>query len=314
MMNIKNVWHVALVTEQIDECTRRMWNDLGIGPWHYVLFAFPKEHSRVDGKNVDFQVSAAITQVGFLALGYDQPLTVPNPYAAMLRARGGGAHHLAFEIDDEEEARAYMRQVGYRELLAADRIGPAGEGAAGYFDAVDELGTVIELSKVPKELPSVQRVFPAASDAARSGGITVLGTSHVVIATHDAERVAQRFQQILGLGPWAMSERTLRGDHRGSRVQHEIRQASIKVGDFNLVIEQPLNGSGPLREFLDAYGQGIHRIAFSVDDVPASARELRRLGHEQIWLGDADGPGTAAPSAWFDTDRAFGTRIELVAR
>ncbi len=302
-LDILYTWHVALITNTIDACTQRFWSDLGIGPWHYVPFEFAEADARVNGKNTALRISAAVTQVGFLTLGFDQPLTSPNPYADMLLKRGGGAHHLAFAVADEDMARRQMREFGYGELLAADRIGPSGEGAAGYFDTVADLGTIIELSKVPAELPPIGKVFPSPGDAARSGPISVRETLHVTIATHDVERSVHFYEKVLGLGPWAVTTLGASGSYQGRTIQHTVKRAVTRIGTFVLALEQPIGPGGPLRAFIDSNGQGIHRIAFAVDDIHEATPEMERLGHASTFC--------TSESAYFDTEKTFGTMIEL---
>jgi catechol 2,3-dioxygenase-like lactoylglutathione lyase family enzyme len=301
-------WHVALVTDQIDDCVRRMWTDLGVGPWQYVTFELP--NVAVNGVTTELRVSAAITQVGFLTLGYDQPLTDPNPYSATLRSRGGGAHHFAFAVSDQPAARARMASLGYRTILAADGIGPEREGSAGYFDTVEDLGTVIELSRVPAQMPPMGRVFPGA-EAERTGRTKVRDTAAVVIAVRDVDRVAAAYRRVLGLGSWTIREHTVAGDYRGRRVSIVTKRAVARWAHYTMVLEQPVSGTGPVGDFLDAYGPGIHRIAFVVDDLSVAADELGGRGYQSLFHAAPD--AGSGESIYLAADRTLGTMVELTA-
>ncbi|HVW70141.1 MAG TPA: VOC family protein [Steroidobacteraceae bacterium] len=305
-------WHVALVTRHIDECVRRLWDDFGVGPWQYVKFDFAKGDARVYGEAMAFAVQAAVTQVGFMTLGFDQPLSTPNPYSQMIDARGGGAHHLAFAIADEEAARRQMRALGLREIFAADGIGPSREGQAGYFDTRAELGTYIELSKVPAELPPPGPVFPEPG-AARSCPVSVRGTSHIVIAVRDLDSTMRNFERLLGISRWRIDSRTAPAVYRGMPITYSSKTATAMAGQYVLMLEQPTSPEGPVSEFLSLHGPAIHRIAFVVDSIAAAGPELAKRGHREL-LRVADGSDAGTAISVLDTERTVGVTIELRER
>lgn len=303
-------WHVALVTRHIDECVQRLWTDFGIGPWQYVMFEFPKSDASVYGVPHPMRISAAVTQVGFLTLGFDQPMTTPDPYSPMLDERGGGAHHLAFAVADAVSARKKMRDLGYRDLLTADHIGPEGEGAATYFDTRDDLGTFIELSKVPQSLPPAGRVFPEPGSPARAAGPTVRGTSHIAIAVKNLDDAIRHYQKLLGIGPWQIEEAQVQGRFKGADIHYSLKSATALAGNYTLVLEQPTSPAGPIYEFLERHGQGIHRIGFLVDSVEHSARDLVQRGYTES-LRTYDMTGGKLATVVFDSERVLGVTVEL---
>lgn len=307
------VWHVALVTQRIDECVSRFWTDFGVGPWQFVRFDFKEEDARIFGRPQALSVQAAITQVGFLTLGFDQPMNSPNPYSEMIEARGGGAHHLAFAVADEEAARRQMQALGHNELLAADRIGPAGDGQATYFDTRDALGTYIELSKVPPELPPLGRVFPVSGQT-RNSTFTVGGTSHIVIAVRDLDPAVPNFERMLGVGPWKIETRQAPVRYRGSSQVYAARTATAIAGSYVIVLEQPLTSAGPIYDFLEQFGQGIHRISFLVDSLAAAEQELANRGYKLLFkVLDSNNP-ESTEAVVLDSERLVGVTLELRER
>ena len=303
-------WHVALVTRRIDEMVERLWNDFGIGPWQYVKFEFDKADARVYGKPAALSIQAAVTQVGYLTLGFDQPLNTPDPYSEMLDARGGGAHHLAFAIAEENGARQKMRSLGHGELLAGDGIGPSREGQASYFDTQDALGTYIELSKVPAELPPMGRVYPDPAEIpGHRSAAAVRSTSHIAIVVRDAARTVANFERMLGIGPWQVATATTSAVFRGARIDYSVKTATATVGDYVLVLEQPVSAGGPLAEFLDRNDQGIHRLAFVVDSLDAAAKELATRGYTELLRTEPSADRAAV--VVFDSERITGVTIEL---
>jgi len=301
---------VALVTRRIEEMVERLWNDFGIGPWMFVKFEFSKDDARVHGTPTVLGVQAAVTQVGFLTLGFDQPLNSPDPYSEMLDTRGGGAHHLAFAVADAEAARRTMHALGHGELLAGDGIGPAREGQVTYFNTGDALGTYIELSKVPTELPPVSRVYPDPVAPARVGTVTVRGTSHIAIVVRDVQSTLHSFERILGVGPWRIETKTMSARFRGTPLTYAVKTATATSGPYVLVLEQPVSAGGPLHEFLDQHGQGIHRIAFLVDSLDAALHDITGRGYTELLRLES---GTDR-SVVLESERTIGVTVELRER
>ncbi|MBI5446854.1 MAG: VOC family protein, partial [Deltaproteobacteria bacterium] len=197
----KGAWHIAIIKD-VEETVRRYWHDLGIGPWQLVTFGGPKIRAKVYGTPVQLVVKAAITQVGSLTIGIDQALMEPSPYQEIVAKRGGGAHHLAFLVDDLERAERQMERLGYGVILSGHGLGRDGDGGGSYFDTVETMGTVIEFAQLPREMPPMEGTYPPAGSPPERGIPGLGGAVHVAIAVRDAEKAARHYQEELGVGPW----------------------------------------------------------------------------------------------------------------
>lgn len=312
-IDITSVWHIAIATSAIEKNVERCWKDLGIGPWQFLTINSTERDTSVYGKQVSLDVTAAVTQVGFLTFGFDQPTTKPNPFEEILNKRGGGgAHHLALSVEDREYARKQMRSLGYREILAVDGIGPNGDGQATYFDTVEDMGTVIELSKLPSQMPEIDNVYPTGDEVKHTSNIRVRETVHAAIAVHDVEKTARHYEDVFGMGPAKIFTFEAPANCRGKEIKFAAKAALIQTGNFVLKLVQPLSKPNPLQDFLDKNGQGIHHFAFAVDDVRRSSEEMRRLGHAEVISVYNFGPNRDGDSAYFDTESTLGIVIELV--
>jgi len=56
----------------------------------------------------------------------------------------------------------------------------------------------------------------------------------------------------------------------------------ISVGDSSLELLQDVSGSSGVKKFLENNGEGIHHIAFEVDDIEQAVAELREKGVKLI--------------------------------
>ena len=52
----------------------------------------------------------------------------------------------------------------------------------------------------------------------------------------------------------------------------------IPVGDSSIELLQDVSGSSSIKKFLDNNGEGIHHIAFEVDDIEQAVAELKEKG------------------------------------
>ena len=71
-------------------------------------------------------------------------------------------------------------------------------------------------------------------------------------------------------------------------VHHEVvedqgvRIASFKVGESVIELTAPLDESSPISKFIAKRGQGIHHVAFEVDDVASELSRLKSKGMQLI--------------------------------
>lgn len=65
-------------------------------------------------------------------------------------------------------------------------------------------------------------------------------------------------------------------DYQGMKV------GFIPVGDSSIELLQDVSGSSGVKKFLENNGEGIHHIAFEVDDIEQAVAELREKGVKLI--------------------------------
>lgn len=64
--------------------------------------------------------------------------------------------------------------------------------------------------------------------------------------------------------------------------QQKVRVGFFRVGDVRLELLEPTSTDSPIAEFLEKRGQGLHHIAYTVDDLPARLAALKREGTRLI--------------------------------
>jgi methylmalonyl-CoA epimerase len=124
---------------------------------------------------------------------------------------------------------------------------------------------------------------------------------HVGIAVEDLEASVEEYRRAFGVEP----------AHR-ERVEHQgVDEVLFRVGTSFIQLLGSLGPDTPVGRFLARRGEGIHHIAYRVDDVNAALASLRDAG---VRLIDEHGrPGSRGTTVAFVHPSAIhGVLVELV--
>src|SRR5204862_3752383 len=83
-----------------------------------------------------------------------------------------------------------------------------------------------------------------------------------------------------------------------------VRVAFLGDGETHVELLEPLDGAGPIAQFLDKRGEGVHHLCFEVDDIDAALARLRAEGVMPV--GDAARPGAGGCRVAFLHPRVAG--------
>ena len=72
-------------------------------------------------------------------------------------------------------------------------------------------------------------------------------------------------------------------------VSEQVRTAFFMVGETKIELLQTMTASGPVGKYLDRKGEGVHHIAFAVNDINAEMKRLQQDGFTV--LQDTPKPG-----------------------
>ncbi len=129
-MNILRIHHVGIVVRDLDAALEAFSRALG-------LPALALEEWQGTAR-------VAIADVGGTLLHLIQPLEGTSLFAAALRERGEGPHHVAVEVGDLLAALRLLSDAGIRVLDARPRRDP-GDAWAVFVDPRDTGGVLMEL-------------------------------------------------------------------------------------------------------------------------------------------------------------------------
>lgn len=125
---------------------------------------------------------------------------------------------------------------------------------------------------------------------------------HVGIAVSNLNQALKIYQQ-LGLVC----------QHRDTVVEQKVNIATLLVGESNLELLEPTEENSSVSKFLNSRGEGIHHLAFQVENIEGKLAELKEAGFLLIDETPRVGAG-GAKVAFLHPRGIFGTPIELVQR
>jgi methylmalonyl-CoA/ethylmalonyl-CoA epimerase len=85
----------------------------------------------------------------------------------------------------------------------------------------------------------------------------------------------------------------------------------FRVGESMIELVQPTRPDSPVGRFLEKRGEGVHHVAYEVEDLEAALRELKRSGVEVVDEQPRRGAG-GTRVAFVHPKSAFGVLTELV--
>ena len=98
------------------------------------------------------------------------------------------------------------------------------------------------------------------------------GIHHLGVAVEDLDEAVTTYERLFGA----------RVERRDTVPDQGVEAASLRVGESRVELLASLGDETPVGKFLAKRGPGMHHVAYSVADLPASLAELEREGAELI--------------------------------
>lgn len=128
----------------------------------------------------------------------------------------------------------------------------------------------------------------------------VKSLNHVGIAVRSIDDQRPFYEQTLGLAFEGLEE---------VPSQH-VKVAFFRAGDIRLELLEPTTPDSPVAKFLEKRGEGLHHLAFTVDDIQARIHELKECGLQMI--DNTPRPGAHQMQiAFLHPKSSFGVLTEL---
>lgn len=95
---------------------------------------------------------------------------------------------------------------------------------------------------------------------------------HIGIAVKDLDQAVKLYEKLLGTPSYAIEE----------VADQKVRTAFFKVGQTKIELLESTAPDGPIGKFIEKRGEGVHHIAFTVENLPAALHELESEGIQLI--------------------------------
>ena len=123
---------------------------------------------------------------------------------------------------------------------------------------------------------------------------------HIGIAVRDIEKQRHFYTEILGLEPGEIEIIS----------NQKVKTLMIPVGEVRIELLEATSDDSPIAKFIEKRGEGIHHIAYRVDDLQKYLDELK--SHNVRLINDEPQPGTKDQIIAFLHPKAtFGVLTEL---
>ena len=124
---------------------------------------------------------------------------------------------------------------------------------------------------------------------------------HIGIAVKDLDAAKRFYESALGLK--VEHEETLR----------DMKIAFVPVGEVNIELIEPMSEDGVIGKFIAKKGEGIHHIAYEVDDVSAVLQGLASQGVKLVDEVPRQG-AHGKEVAFLHPKSSFGVLTEIVGK
>lgn len=138
--------------------------------------------------------------------------------------------------------------------------------------------------------------------------------NHMAMVVKDVDKAVEHYEA-LGIGPFVnlhsgphgitVIERKI-----GGKPADDIKNITkgARIGQIELHLIQPAGGWSLPMGFLEKRGEGLHHLAFSVDDLDKEVAKLEKKGFKVLYRAKfLQGGGYA----WFNFDEVGGVLVEL---
>jgi methylmalonyl-CoA/ethylmalonyl-CoA epimerase len=148
---------------------------------------------------------------------------------------------------------------------------------------------------------------PASSAPLQHGTLSQVG-----MVVRNADRTARKLADLLGVTvPEPIFTDTVDKAHtefRGHPTPARAKLIIFNLGPVAIEVIEPIGSPSTWSEFLEAHGEGVHHIAFNVQDTAQTAKALSAHGISAIQSGVFDG----GKYIYSDGEKELGVVLELL--
>lgn len=98
--------------------------------------------------------------------------------------------------------------------------------------------------------------------------------SHVAIAVRNIEQAIETFSKLSEIKDY----------HIETVEEQKVRVATFKIGESRIELTEPTSPDSPVAKFIEKRGEGIHHIAFEVEDIEDEIEKAKQKNFQLVDL------------------------------
>jgi methylmalonyl-CoA/ethylmalonyl-CoA epimerase len=99
-------------------------------------------------------------------------------------------------------------------------------------------------------------------------GVQLSHVEHIGIAVSNLEESIKFYEKVLGLKCYSVEEVE----------EQKVKTAFFRLGQVKIELLESTDPEGPIAKFIEKRGQGVHHLAFSVNDIQDALDDLDQKG------------------------------------
>lgn len=285
--------------------------------WARLGFTDVVRHGEVDlpdvvfrGKPTKVQVEAVSVLFGDVIVDWMRPMGGKNAYTEFLEKHGSGVLSLVHRAPSREAYEGELKRLsalGVEVLQQGSIPSDAGPILYSYMDTEAQGKYVLGLSYIPGRVEDSPVSLPSGATPKRK-------ISQYAFVVKDLKSVGEYWQR-LGFGEMGVTHPPLWDlKYHDQDADFDARLGWQRHGRVTYEWILPLKGPTVYLDHMAVHGEGVHHVAFDVEDFFGAVEEWNELGFPFIqggaW-GEKDKPGHGR-FAYQDTDAYGGIDIELL--
>ncbi|MBS3772363.1 MAG: VOC family protein [Bacteroidales bacterium] len=136
--------------------------------------------------------------------------------------------------------------------------------------------------------------------------------TQIGLVVEDIEKTSKAYADLFGIETPQVSETDeyskTNAHYKGEPTNARAKLAFIRLENITIEIIEPIGGPSTWQEFLDKHGEGVHHIAFQVEDMDETIAMLETKGGELVQRGDF----TGGSYSYVESQEKLKTIIELL--
>ncbi|MBN2073864.1 MAG: VOC family protein [Actinobacteria bacterium] len=286
-----DIHQIGLVVENVKETLKNYTKNYGIGPWNVWEFnSGMVEDMEVRGKKVNYRMMVATCKSFNVDWEIIQPMDDKSIYSGFLEQTGEGLQHINYVVRDYDHAIKHLKNMGVEISQYGNLLG---KHIYVYFDTEKDAKHIMETST---DLPGLKRcepqfIYPPANSKIPEPVFKRI--EQIGIVVKNIKKTSDVLREKYMLEPWEFHkvDPTTAQDLQidGNRVAYSYSIALCRIGGIYLKLVEPHDEKSIFSQHLEKFGEGIHHVCFSVDNIDEVSLKIGGKGNKIIQSGSCNG-------------------------